>query len=174
MRGVNQLTEDPTNVVNCDLAMQPALTQLLSRYGIEIVVVADDEVIAGSFFGEREAGLKGNQLLIRSDTPVHSALHEAGHYICMDPARRTSLDTDAAGDYDEENGVCYLQILLSDFLPGVGRQRMFEDMDSWGYSFRLGSARAWFEQDADDAHDWLLQHQLIDATLQPSFLLRQF
>lgn len=174
MRGVKQLIEDPTNVLNCDLAIRAALTQLLSRYGIEIVAVADDEAIPGSFFGEREAGLKGNQLIIRSDTPVHSALHEAGHYICMDPLRRTALDTDAEGDYDEENGVCYLQILLSDYLPAVGRKRMFEDMDSWGYSFRLGSAKSWFEHDAEDARNWLLQHQLIDASLQPSFLLRQF
>ncbi len=174
MRGVNQLIEDPTNVLNCDTAIRPALAQLLSRYGIEIVAVAGDEVIPGSFFGEREAGLRANQLFIRNDTPVHSALHEAGHYICMDPLRRAALDTDAEGDYDEENGVCYLQILLSDYLPGVGRKRMFEDMDSWGYSFRLGNAKAWFEQDAEDARDWLLKHELIDSLQQPTFLLRQY
>jgi hypothetical protein len=28
-------------------------------------------------------------------------------------------------------------------------------MDAWGYSFRLGSARAWFEQDAEDARAFL-------------------
>ena len=33
------------------------------------------------------------------------------------------LDTDAGGDYDEENGVCYLQILLADEIPGFGRAR---------------------------------------------------
>lgn len=172
MPGVNLTVEDPTDVLNCDAQMWPALVSLLNRYGIELVAIADDQAIPGSFFGEREAGLKGNQLYLRSDTPVHSALHEAGHYICMDPARRQALDTDAAGDYDEENGVCYLQILLSDYLPGMGRQRMQQDMDSWGYSFRLGSARAWFEQDAEDARDWLQQHQLIDGQ-QPTFLLRQ-
>ncbi|MDX1572761.1 MAG: hypothetical protein R3341_01955 [Methylophaga sp.] len=166
--------EDPTNVLNCEVAIRPVLVQLLSRYGIEIVVIADHEAIPGSFFGEREAGLKGNQLFIRGDTPVHSALHEAGHYICMDPLRRAALDTDAEGDYDEENGVCYLQILLSGHLSGVGHKRMFEDMDSWGYSFRLGSARAWFEKDAEDARDWLLKHQLIDSRQRPTFLLRQF
>ena len=171
---MNQLLSDPTNVLNCELAIRPALVQLLSRYGIEIIVVADDADIPGSFFGDREAGLMGDKLLIRSDTPVHSALHEASHYICMDPARRKALDTNAEGDYDEENGVCYLQILLSDYLPSVGRKRMFKDMDSWGYSFRLGSAKVWFEHDAEDARDWLLKHQLIDTFLQPSFLLRQF
>ena len=31
------------------------------------------------------------------------------------------------------------------------RARMWRDMDDWGYSFRLGSAQQWFEQDADDA-----------------------
>ena len=173
MRGVNLLLEDPTDVVNCHSALRPSLAALLGRYGIEVVDIAEDEAIPGSFFGEREAGLKGNQPFLRNDTPVHSALHEAGHYICMDPARRKALDTNAEGDYDEENGVCYLQILLSDYLPGVGRQRMWQDMDSWGYSFRLGSARLWFEQDADDARDWLLKHQLIDSQAQPTFLLRQ-
>ena len=25
------------------------------------------------------------------------------------------------------------------------------DMDTWGYSFRLGDTRSWFERDAEDA-----------------------
>ena len=56
---------------------------------------------------------------MRDDTPVHSALHEACHYICMDKQRRNDLDTDAGGGYEEENGVCYLQILLADHLPDI-------------------------------------------------------
>ena len=87
----------------------------------------------------------------RPDTPVHSALHEACHWICMPPARRARLHTDAGGDSDEENAVNYLSILLGQTLPGFGRDRMLADMDAWGYSFRLGSARAWFEGDAEDA-----------------------
>jgi hypothetical protein len=153
--------------------MQADLAQLLSPYGIKVVAVADDAPIPGSFFGEREAGLIGNQLLLRSDTPVHSALHEAGHYICMDPARRAELDTDAEGDYDEENGVCYLQILLAGQLDSVGQARMMWDMDRWGYTFRLGSAKAWFEQDAEDAQAWLRRHQLIDEQNQPTWQLRE-
>jgi hypothetical protein len=39
---------------------------------------------------------------------------------------------------------------------------MCADMDAWGYTFRLGSARAWFERDADDARQWLIAHCLID------------
>ena len=27
---------------------------------------------------------------------------------------------------------------------------------TWGYSFRLGSAAAWFAEDAEDARDWLI------------------
>lgn len=163
---------DPQNVVNCTAFYQQQLQKLLQPYGIEIRQVEENETIPGSFFGEREAGLLDNQLLLRLDTPVHSALHEAGHYICMDNQRRTTLDTDAAGDYDEENGVCYLQILLSDFLPEMGKQRMMLDMDSWGYSFRLGSAKAWFEQDAEDAQQWLIKHQVIDENNQPTWKLR--
>jgi len=163
---------DPTNVLNCDQQRQSQLATLLKPYGMEIQYVADSETIKGSFFGEREAGLIGNKLLLRHDTPVHSALHEAGHYICMDPQRRAKLDTDAEGDYDEENGVCYLQILLADHLPDLGRERMMIDMDRWGYSFRLGSAKVWFEQDAEDAKQWLIKHHLIDINQNPTWHYR--
>jgi hypothetical protein len=92
----------------------------------------------------------------------------------MDPLRRSKLDTDAEGDFDEENGVCYLQILLSDHLNNVGKQRMMLDMDSWGYSFRLGSAQAWFEQDAVDAKQWLQHYAIIDAEQEVTLQLRHF
>jgi hypothetical protein len=81
----------------------------------------------------------------------------------MSPERRTGLDRDAGGDDLEEAAVCYLQVLLADALPGVGRERAFADMDTWGYSFRLGSTRSWFERDAGDARQWLEQRGLIDA-----------
>ena len=68
-------------------------------------------------------------------------LHEACHFICMDDARRTQLERDAGGDYDEENAVCYLQILLADEFAGMDSQQMCRDMDAWGYTFRLGSAQ---------------------------------
>ena len=95
----------------------------------------------------------------------------------MDEGRRQSLDTDAGGedlpDGDtEESGVCYLQIVLADFLPGVGRDRLMGDMDAWGYSFRLGSTRAWFEDDAEDARTWLVDHGLIDRDGEPTWRLR--
>ncbi len=90
----------------------------------------------------------------------------------MTPERRIGLDTDAGGDFAEENAVCYLQILLADALPGCGRERMCRDMDAWGYTFRLGAARAWFEQDADDARAWLLAEGIIDAATRPTFGLR--
>ena len=67
----------------------------------------------------------------------------------------------------------YLQILLSDYIPGMGRQRMLQDMDEWGYSFRLGSAGAWFEQDAEDAQAWLIEHELIGQGDSVTFRLRQ-
>ncbi|PHS68577.1 MAG: hypothetical protein COB23_09260 [Methylophaga sp.] len=164
---------DPTHVLNCDLQRQVQLAKLLAPYGIQIEDVANNQAIQGSFFGDREAGLIGNKLYLRQDTPIHSALHEAGHYICMDAQRRSNLDTDAAGDYDEENGVCYLQILFADQLANVGKERMMTDMDSWGYTFRLGSAKTWFEQDAEDARQWLIKHRIIDNNEQPLWQLRQ-
>lgn len=150
-----------------------SLSSLLERYGMEVKRVASDTSIPGSYWGDSEAGLIGNQLIVRNDTPLHSALHEACHYVCMDQQRRSGLHTDAGGGYDEENGVNYLQTLLSDLIPECGRDRMFADMDTWGYSYRLGSARAWFEQDAEDARLWLLGYGLIDETSRPTWKLRQ-
>src|SRR5262250_711564 len=136
---------------------------LLSRYGIDLALVAPNEVIPGSYWGESEAGLRGERLYARLDTPVHSVLHEASHYLCMTPERRAGLDRDAGGDDPEEAAVCYLQLLLADQLPGVGRERLFADMDAWGYSFRLGGARAWFERDSQDARIWLADSGVIDG-----------
>jgi len=95
-----------------------AMQALLCPYGLQLVWVPDGTVIPGSHWGEVEAGLVGNGLYLRADTPVHSALHEACHFICMDAARRAQLHTDAGGDDLEECAVCYLQILLGAQLPG--------------------------------------------------------
>ena len=149
-----------------------AVGELLSRFGVVLERVADGQPIPGSWWGDSEAGLRGDRLLARSDTPVHSVLHEACHFVCMDPERRRALDTNAGGDYDEENGVCYLQVVLSDHVPGMGRTRMFEDMDAWGYSFRLGSAAAWFGSDAEDARAWLQAFGILDARGQPTWRCR--
>lgn len=139
-----------------------ALDVLLRRYGLKVERAAADAVIHGSYWGESEAGLVGSRLIVRDDTPVHSALHEAAHFVCMDAKRRAQLERDAGGDHAEENAVCYLQILLADHLPRTNRALMQTDMDEWGYSFRLGSARSWFESDAADARSWLCAHQVID------------
>src|SRR5580658_513191 len=142
---------------------RPALTRMLERYGMELRLVAGAEPIPGSYWGESEAGLQRNALFARLDTPLHSVLHEAAHYICMTPERRAGLDRDAGGDDTEETAVCYLQILLAEVLAGSARERMMKDMDKWGYSFRLGSTRAWFEGDAEDAREWLRSRGLIRA-----------
>ena len=149
-----------------------ALQNLLHIYSIQIKSVTNSEAIPGSFWGDSEAGLIKNILYIRPETPVHSALHEACHYICMDKNRRTLLDTNAGGDYDEENAVCYLQILLAASLPDMSVQKMFSDMDVWGYSFRLGSSSAWFERDAEDAKQWLIHQGIIDEQCTPLDKLR--
>jgi hypothetical protein len=138
------------------------LRDLFDTYGLALEVLAEGASIPGSYWGESEAGLIGSTLYIRADTPVHSALHEAAHFVCMDDARRAQLATDAGGDYAEENAVCYLQILWADALAGFGRERMWRDMDAWGYTFRLGSAQRWFEEDAADARDWLQAHGIVD------------
>ena len=156
----------PQSVPSCADPLAAPLEQVLARFGLRVEHLSDNAPIPGSFWGEPEAGLVGETLYVRPDTPLHSALHEACHWICMDGRRRAALHTDAGGDVAEENAVCYLQILLADHFPGVGRSRMQADMDAWGYSFRLGSARAWFEQDAEDALEWLLRHGIVDNAIR--------
>jgi len=149
-----------------------SIEALLGRYGLTLVVQSANDAITGSFWGDSEAGIVGHSVYVRPDTPVHSLLHEACHVICMTDERRNGLDRDAGGDDLEESAVCYLQIVLSDWIQGVGRDRLMRDMDAWGYSFRLGSTRAWFEADAEDAEDFLKNHGLLDDKGQPEFTLR--
>lgn len=148
------------------------LIRLLDRYHLQVIMTEDEADIPGSFWQPPEAGLVDNRLYIRNDTPVHSALHEACHYICMDSDRRNALDTDAGGDFQEEDAVCYLQILLADSVNELKQARMFSDMDEWGYSFRLGSAQAWFENDAEDALNWLHRNRLVNTDNEVTFQLR--
>jgi hypothetical protein len=148
------------------------LARLLDRYGLELIMTRAEE-IPGSYWGEAEAGLVDTHVYVRTDTPVHSVLHESCHYVCMSPARRAGLHTDAGGDYDEENAVCYLQILLAQQLPDYGSKKMLSDMDAWGYTFRLGSAEAWFCKDAVDAREWLVNAGIIATDSQPTWQLKQ-
>lgn len=136
---------------------------LLARYDLHLQLVEDDAPIPGSYWGEPEAGIVGSTVHVRRDTPVHSLLHEAAHLVVLDPERRTRVHTDATDSIEEEDAVCVLQSLLGDALPGVGAHRVFADMDAWGYTFRLGSARAYVEQDADTAWSWLLARGLVGA-----------
>lgn len=149
-----------------------ALQILLDRYGVTLRLVAPGEIIPGSYWGDREAGLMGSTIFARLDTPLHSVLHESAHFICMTPERRAGLDTDAGGDHAEENAVCYLQITLAESLPHVGRARMCGDMDAWGYTFRLGSAAQWFERDAEETRAWLVQHGVLDPQGRPTYACR--
>jgi len=145
---------------------------LLGRYGLAVEWIADGAPITASFWGDPEAGVAGTRVFIRSDTPVHSMLHEACHIICMTADRRERLDRDAGGDDLEESAVCFLQIILAGLLAGVGRDRLMADMDAWGYSFRLGATSAWFDGDAQDAVAWLREQNLITRCNDPIYRLR--
>ena len=141
-----------------------ALAALLARYTLQLRQVADEEEIPGSYWGDAEAGLRGSEVFVRSDTPIHSLLHETCHSICMGDERRQRLDTDAGGDFDEENAVCYLQILLADQIPGYSAEQCMRDMDQWGYTFRLGSASRWFHEDATECRQWLETRKILPLT----------
>lgn len=149
-----------------------ALRTLLSRFGLTVTAVAAAEDIPGSYWGNPEAGIVGRTVFLRRDTPVHSALHESSHLICMSSERRAALNGDAGGSDLEEAAVCFLQITLADNLPGVGATRLMQDMDAWGYSFRLGSTRQWYEHDANDAKEWLMAKGLLDDGGAPQWRLR--
>lgn len=133
---------------------------LLARHGLALARVPDGEPIPGSYWGEEEAGIIGTTVYARADTPVHSLLHETCHLLVLPAARRAQVHTDATDSVEEEDATCYLQILLADELPGVGRARLMADMDAWGYSFRLGSTQAWFERDAGEALAFLQARRL--------------
>lgn len=145
---------------------------MFERFGIDVSLGAADSPIPGSYWGEPEAGIMGRTVYVRTDTPLHSLLHEACHVICMTPARRAALAGDAGSDDLEEAAVCYLEVLLADELPDVGRARIMHDMDAWGYSFRLGCTQRWFEGDSDDARAWLERRHVVDRHGLPTFRLR--
>lgn len=150
-----------------------ALGCLASRYGLAIDAVPAHAEIPGSYWGNPEAGLIGRTVHARPDTPVHSVLHELSHLVCMSEYRRLALYRDAGGNDLEESAVCYLQILLADHLAGYSADKVCADMDTWGYSFRLGNTRRWFADDADDARHWLLTEGLISPAGEPAFQLRR-
>lgn len=161
-----------SEVLLCSDIGLPVLCEMLGRWGLELEGVPDGEAIPGSYWHAPEAGIIGRKVFVRGDTPIHSALHESCHTLCMDEQRRSELETDAGGDELEESAVCYLQILLADHLEGVGSDRLKQDMDTWGYSFRLGSTAAWFDEDAEDAREWLVVHGLIAPDDSPTWKLR--
>jgi hypothetical protein len=136
---------------------------LLAGHGLTLVRVDAGQAIPGSYWGECEAGLIGSCVYARDDTPVHSLLHEACHLLVLPAERRAQVDTNATDSLAEEDAACYLQVVLAGRLPGVGQERLLADMDAWGYSFRLGSARAWFLTDAEDARRFLLERGLLQA-----------
>ena len=155
-----------------DTGAEP-IVALLRKYGLQLQMTADQESIPGSFWGEPEAGIIGKSVFVRGDTPIHSVLHETCHLICTSGERRDTLHGNAGSDDLEESAVCFLQIVLSDWVPDFGRERMMRDMDAWGYSFRYGSSTVWFSEDAADARSWLVSHGIIDGNTEPSWTLRE-
>lgn len=148
------------------------LTALLAHYQLQLIQVADDEDIPHSFWGTPEAGRLGSTLYIRTDTPIHSLLHEACHYICMPQTQRRQSHIDAKGSTLEENACCYLQIILADYIPQLNRHILMYDMDCWGYSFRLGSTARWFFADSEETRQWLITQKILTSANTPSWNLR--
>ena len=68
-----------------------SVAALLGRYGLSVELIPNEQTINGSYWGEPEAGLMGDRVFVRSNTPVHSVLHETCHIVCMSPQRRLSF-----------------------------------------------------------------------------------
>lgn len=149
-----------------------ALRTIFDRYQLTLSEVAQNHEIPHSFWGAPEAGRHQSTLFARKDTPIHSLLHEASHFICMPPDHRNQPSNDAGGSALEENACCFLQITLSDHIPRFNQAIHMHDMNTWGYSFRLGSTARWFYSDSDDARDWLRQHNIIDSGSLPTWQMR--
>ncbi|MBP6533960.1 MAG: hypothetical protein KAZ45_02250 [Arenimonas sp.] len=151
----------------CDIDLGQA-RRLLDLFSLQLQLLADGAPIPGSYWGECEAGLIGSTVYARGDTPVHSLLHESCHLMVIPAERRAAVHTDASDSIAEEDATCYLQLLLADRLDGFGFERACADMDLWGYSFRLGSAKAWFLHDAEDANAFLAERGLLPLPLPPA------
>src|SRR3546814_6414707 len=117
---------DEAAVMPCAELGLVSLRALREPRGLRVAEVADDLPIPGSYLGDREAGLIADTLYVRGDTPVHSALHEACHWLCADATRRQSLHTNAGGEDVEEHAVCYLQCRLAAQLVGYSQARCFK------------------------------------------------
>jgi len=148
------------------------IISLLQQFDLELFLEEPDSAITSSFWGDSEAGIVGRSVYVRADTPIHSMLHETCHILCMTEERRSGLDRDAGGSDIEEAAVCYLQVILADSIEGVGRDRLMLDMDEWGYSFRLGNTQDWFQHDAEDAREFLINHGLLNSAGDVTFRLR--
>ncbi len=159
MTRMTDTTPEPNVTRVGDIAFADA-QRLLAAHDLRLHHVAAGAPIPGSYWGEPEAGIIASDVYVRDDTPVHSMLHEACHLIVLPPERRAQVHTDATDSVPEEDATCYLQIVLAGHLPGVGSEQLMTDMDAWGYTYRLGSTKAWFEQDAEDAKAWLIERGL--------------
>lgn len=149
-----------------------SICKVLNRYDLVLNTVAPYTNIPYSFWGAPEAGRKNNQLYVRFDTPLHSILHEVSHYVCMSQNQRCLNSYDAGGGVFEENATCFLQILLSDHICGYNRTQQMQDMDNWGYNFRLGSSSSWFQQDTEETRQWLQNFNIIDKCCNITWKLR--
>ncbi|HEX2585054.1 MAG TPA: hypothetical protein VHL14_07975, partial [Steroidobacteraceae bacterium] len=58
-----------SSVVLLDEVIIDQVQDLLSRFDLQLQLVGEDQVIPGSYWGESEAGLIGNNLYARLDTP---------------------------------------------------------------------------------------------------------
>lgn len=145
---------------------------LLSRYHLKLARVADNLPIPYSFWGDSEAGRRYSTMYVRADTPLHSLLHETAHYVCMSSEQRRCDSFDAKGSALEEVACCYLQLLWSEYIAGYSRDLHMQDMDQWGYNFRLGSSSRWFYEDSEDARQWLYQHEIVCADNLPTWRVR--
>ena len=123
---------------------------LLARYGLAARARRRRRADPRQLLGRTRSRPDRPRVHARDDTPVHSLLHEAAHLIVLPPERaRRAYRRHRFGRGRRRR---LRAAVAARRRPARRRPRaLMADMDAWGYTFRLGSARAYFERDAEDA-----------------------
>lgn len=123
--------------------------------------VVDGELIFGSFWGDEEVGIIGIIVYVCGDMLVYLLLYEVCYLIVLLLECCVVVYIDVIDLIEEEDVICYLQIVLVDVFLGVGCDWLMVDMDVWGYLFWFGLICVWFEQDVENVCQFLFDWQFL-------------
>jgi hypothetical protein len=62
--------------------------------------------------------------------------------------------------------------LLADEVEGYDQEQLLNDIDAWGYSFRMVSAHRRFTHYAEEVQKWLIDHNILNIHGELTWNLR--